>query len=126
MAQAAAAVRKRVLFVSRDQRLIDQATYAFGTDVEVLLASDARDAEEMLAKDVPSAVVVDLATGKAGGYALARDMSQIDSLKAVPVMILLEREQDRWLASSVGATEVRTKPIDPAHLAADVRALLQD
>jgi DNA-binding response OmpR family regulator len=123
MAQAAPVVPKRVLFVSRDQRLIDQATYAFGDDVEVLFASDARDAEEMLAKDVPTAVVVDLATGKAGGYALARDMSQLDSLKDVPVMILLEREQDRWLASSAGATAVRTKPIDPAHLAVDVRAL---
>ena len=126
MAEAAGVLRKRVLFVSRDDRVIDEVTHAFGDDVEVLLASDARDAEEMLATDAPDAVVVDLATGKAGGYALARDMSQVDSLRDIPVMILLERDQDRWLASEAGAAAARTKPIDSARLAADVRALFQD
>ena len=122
----AAAIPKRVLFVSRDERVIDEAEHAFGPDVEVLFAADARDAEARLSDDVPAAVVVDLATGKAGGYALARDMSQFESLKNVPVLILLERQQDQWLAKEAGATLVRTKPLDAARLAADVRGLFRD
>src|SRR4051812_24343916 len=126
MADAAPALPKRVLFVSRDQRVLDEAKHAFGSDIEVVLASDARDAQARLAQEVPAAVVVDLATGKAGGYALTRDMSQVDALRDVPVMILLERDQDRWLAGEAGATLIRTKPIDATRLAADVRDLVGD
>jgi DNA-binding response OmpR family regulator len=126
MADAAVAVPKRVLFVSRDDRIIDEARHAFGDDVEVLLAQDARDASVLLSTEVPDAVVVDLSTGKSGGYALARDMSQVDSLRAVPVMILLERKQDEWLAHEAGATLIRTKPVNATRLAADVRTLFQN
>ncbi|HET7481234.1 MAG TPA: response regulator [Actinomycetota bacterium] len=120
----AAVASKRVLFVSRDPRVLDEATHSFGDDVDVIVAPDARKAEELLRQSVPDAVVVDMTTGKEGGYALARTMSQFDALRDVPIIILLERDQDRWLASMAGARLARTKPIDPGHLAADVRTLL--
>jgi hypothetical protein len=39
-------------------------------------------------------------------------------------MMLLDRDQDRWLAQQAGAKLIRTKPIDTSDLVADALSLL--
>ena len=71
----------------------------------------------------PSVVLVDIQTGSAGGFSLARDMSQTARLRDVPILMLIEREQDKWLATEAGARLLRLKPIGAGELAADVHSL---
>jgi DNA-binding response OmpR family regulator len=59
----------------------------------------------------PNLVIVDLQTGSAGGFSLARDMRQYERLKDVPVLILVDRHQDGWLAMQGGATRYLLKPV---------------
>ena len=113
-----------VLVVSDDDRIRDEARFGFEPRLGVALARDARDALEQMESDVPSVIVIDLHTGSAGGFALAKDMGQTSRLSAVPVMMLLDRDQDRWLAQQAGAALIRTKPIDTSDLVADVLSLL--
>jgi CheY-like chemotaxis protein len=110
-----------VLVVSDDIVVRDQARWAFPAGVTVSFAVDSRDAWQQLQQRAPSVVVVDMQTGNAGGYGLTRDMSEDENLARVPVVILLEREQDEWLARSSGATAYRTKPIATGDL---VRAVM--
>lgn len=77
-----------------------------------------------MSERTPSAVVVDLQTGSAGGYGLARDMGLNDRLAQVPVVMLLERDQDAWLARQAGARFVRLKPVEATSLFKDLRELL--
>jgi len=114
----------QVLVVSRDQAVIDDARFGFPNDVEVTMASDAKHASAILEGLHPAVVIVDQKTGNAGGLALASDMSQIKALRDIPVLVLLEREQDAWLARSVGAAMYRTKPITAEILAADALSLV--
>ena len=113
-----------VLVVSDDERIRDEARFGFAPGLGVALARDAREALEQMRVDVPSVVVIDLHTGSAGGFALAKDMGQDPRLLAVPVMMLLDRDQDRWLAQQAGARLIRTKPIDTSDLVADALSLL--
>lgn len=113
-----------VLVVSDDDRIRDEARFGFAPALGVALARDARDALEQMEGDVPSVVVIDLRTGSAGGFSLAKDMAQDPRLTAVPVMMLLDRDQDRWLAQQAGAKLIRTKPIDTSDLVADALSLL--
>lgn len=117
-------LQNRILVVSDDPRVRDEMTSACPSGVEVALGHDARDAWESMEKTRPSAVVVDMQTGSAGGFGLCKDMAHSDRLKDVPVVILLERTQDAWLARQAGASLHLVKPFNGFELFADVLKLL--
>lgn len=114
----------RVLVVSQDASIIDDAHFGFPAHVEVVTASDARTARAVLKDFRPSVVIADLMTGSAGGFVVAREMSQMAALVGVPVLILLDRDQDSWLADQAGASMHRTKPLTAESLAADALSLI--
>lgn len=114
----------RILVVSRDRSVLDDAHFGFPADAEVRTASDARSAREVLKDFQPSVVIADLMTGSAGGFVVAREMSQMAALQEVPILILLDRDQDSWLADQAGATLHRTKPVTAESLAADALSLI--
>jgi DNA-binding response OmpR family regulator len=124
MSPAGAPASDHVLVVSDDERLRSEARFAFAPRLEAALAGDAREALTLMEVDRPAAVVIDLRAGSAGGYALCKDMRQNPLLERVPVLMLLEREQDRWLAEQAGAQLVRVKPIDGSDLLVDTLSLL--
>ncbi|MEA2499058.1 MAG: hypothetical protein QOH26_1463 [Actinomycetota bacterium] len=113
-----------ILVVSDDEHLREEATFAFPSDVEVVLAKDSKDAWRFLEERRPDVVVVALRSGNAGGFNLLRDMSQRENLRDVPSLMLLERDQDRWLCKQAGATACRTAPIEAGDLAAETLSLV--
>jgi CheY-like chemotaxis protein len=113
-----------VLVVSDDPIVREQARFGFPAGVRVSFANDSRDAWTSLRAERPTLVVVDMQTGNAGGYGLSRDMAQTERLRAVPVLILLERAVDAWLAHEAGASAYLTKPLGPAELPRAVTSLL--
>jgi two-component system, OmpR family, phosphate regulon response regulator PhoB len=116
---------KKVVFVVSDDPLIrEECEYGFPSDVSVEIYMDARDASDAMAERAPDGVIVDLQTGNAGGFSLARWMRSLHDLEDVPILILLEREQDRWLARQSGATASRVKPIPTASLVGETLDLI--
>jgi DNA-binding response OmpR family regulator len=105
-----------VLVVTDEASLRREAEFAFPADFDVVVVRDAREAWRELGAWTPAMVVVDLMAGSAGGFALGRDMSQDPRLAQVPILMLLDRHQDEWLARQAGARAVRIKPIDTAEL----------
>lgn len=113
-----------VLVVSDDDRVRDEARFGFAPAHDVALADDARDALRQMETSRPAVVVIDMHTGSAGGFALCKDMRGDPRLRSIPVMMLLERDQDVWLAKQAGADLIRTKPIDTTDLAYDAISLI--
>lgn len=107
-----------VLVVTGNPALQREARFAFPEDFEVVAVEDARAARAELAAWTPAVLVVDLLSGSAGGFALGSDMAQDRTLRHVPMLMLIDRHQDEWLARQAGADAVRTKPIDTAELVA--------
>jgi CheY-like chemotaxis protein len=105
-----------LLVVTDDPVVREALEYGFPSQTEVSLAVDAREAWTRLSEAVPSAVVVELQTGSAGGYHLAHDMMDDPRLKDTPIVILLERPQDAWLAKQAGARAYLVKPISVASI----------
>jgi DNA-binding response OmpR family regulator len=114
----------RVLVVTDQDTVRDALRYGFPDDVEVAFVVDSREALRFLPQMAPSVVVVDLQTGSAGGYGLARDMSEDPRWAVVPIVMLLERDQDMWLARQAGARIAITKPVSAGRLINDIRALV--
>lgn len=114
-----------LLLVTDDGHLRDELADAFSSDYSVRIAADAVDAERQLSHFTPALAVVDMRTGNAGGFALVRDMRQDGRLTDVPVLMLIERPQDLWLARTAGADVVRTKPVTVEQLLDEARSLME-
>jgi CheY-like chemotaxis protein len=112
-----------VLAVSDDPQVRDEARFGFPAGVNVSLAVESRDAWDHMKDDEPDVVVVDIQTGSAGGFNLAQDMAASERLRDVPVLVLIERPQDAWLARKAGARAVLTKPIEVSELVREVLAV---
>ena len=116
---------RSLLVVSPDPDVQDEIRFGLTADLDIFCVNDATVAIETLQTMTPSVVVVDLLIGPAGGFALARDMSQDRRLAQIPVVILVERDQDRWLAKQAGAALVLRKPIDGNVFEPAVTSLLE-
>ena len=77
----------------------------------------------------PSLVLLDLQIGNMGGMAAClaiRQEEDMGRLARRPVLLLLDREDDEFLARHSSADDWLLKPIDPMRLAKTVRQALAD
>lgn len=120
---ADAAEALKVAVVTGDEQVQEEVRFGFPSGVEVTILSDARAAWDWMHDKTPSVAIVDIQTGNAGGFGLARDMAQDPKLAGVPILMLIERRQDEWLAEQAGAASHRIKPVDADELVAEVLRL---
>ncbi|HWL66369.1 MAG TPA: response regulator [Actinomycetota bacterium] len=113
-----------LLVVSDDPHIREETRFGFSDEIGVVFADDSRTAMEQMRSIVPELVLVDIQTGSAGGFSLARDMAQSPRLRAIPIFMLLERAQDGWLARQAGAALHRVKPIETEELVRSVLDLM--
>jgi CheY-like chemotaxis protein len=69
-------------------------------------------------------LILDGEAGKAGGIGLCRQLKD-EVFRCPPVLLLLGRPDDRWLAASAEPDAVVTRPIDPLALQETVARLLR-
>ena len=105
--------------------LVKSACTARGQRViEVNRGQDVRD---LVGKEEPDLVVLDMQIGNMGGLAVAIDLRLEGSAGRVPdtsILLLLDREADRFLAKRVDADAELVKPVDPGTLRRTVEQLL--
>ena len=96
---------------------------------EVIEVTRGQDVRAAVAEHDPDLVVRDLQIGNMGGIAVAIDLHLEESggrLPHVPILLLLDREADRFLAKRAGAEAELVKPVDPGTLRRGVKRLVGD
>lgn len=99
-----------------------------GPDLMVEEASSGPEAIARVRRGEIDLVVVDLQVGAMGGMAIAMELRNLESYgdaDSVPVLMLLDRRADVFLARRAGADGFVVKPLDPQRVRAAVRALLR-
>ena len=106
----------------------DQVRAAFvapGQDVlEVTRGQDVRDA---VRAQLPDLVILDLQIGNMGGIAVAIDLhleASAGRVPSVPILLLLDREADRFLAKRADVDGDLVKPVDAGTLRRTAKRLL--
>ncbi|GMQ85527.1 MAG: hypothetical protein BMS9Abin07_1094 [Acidimicrobiia bacterium] len=109
----------RVLIVIDDTRDRDRVHAALSIEGNELIDhQDSGSAAERAATELVDVAVVDLRVGSMGGMAVAREFRAHD--ERIPVVLLLDRQADTFLAGRSGASAWVTKPFTAAALRAAV------
>ena len=93
--------------------------------VEVTRGQDVRDA---VREQEPDVAVLDMQIGNMGGIAVSIDLRLEAAAGRIPdvaILLLLDREADRFLAKRADADAELVKPVDPATLRRVINTLLQ-
>lgn len=117
-----------VLLVSDSASVLDELRSALEdgeTVIYELTSGEAVRAE--VEEDPPDLVITDLQVGNMGGMAICLDLRLEESggrIPHVPVIILLDRRADVFLARRSAAEGWLVKPLDPIRIRRAVRAVL--
>ena len=98
-----------------------------GPGFELIEVERGHDVRQVVADREPDLAIVDLQIGNMGGMAVALDLRLEESggrLPHVPILLLLDREADKFLARRSAADAMLVKPIDPGTLRRTVKNLL--
>ncbi len=98
-----------------------------GDDIDVLRIRDGVDVLPAVHQLEPDLVVLDLQIGNMGGMAACMGIrldQSIDTLGTIPVLMLLDRDADVFLAERCEADGWLIKPLDALRLARATAALL--
>ena len=119
------------VLVAADARWVrDQVRAALvGPGQEVLEVTRGQDVRAAVATHRPDLVILDMQIGNMGGVAVAIDLRLEESggrLPHVPVLLLLDREADRFLARRADADAELVKPVDAGTLRRAVKQVLSE
>jgi len=98
-----------------------------GPGFEIIEVERGRDVRTVVGDRHPDLVIVDLQIANMGGMAVSLDLRLEESggrLPHVPILLLLDREADRFLARRSTADAMLVKPIDAGTLRRTVKTLL--
>lgn len=123
------AAKTAKILVAADGRWIRQRVRSAlaGRDHEVIEVTRGEDVREAVATHHPHLVILDMQIANMGGIAVAIDLhleASADRLPDVPVLLLLDREHDHFLAQRAAADAELVKPVDPGTLRRTVTRLL--
>jgi DNA-binding response OmpR family regulator len=114
----------RVLLVSPDANARDLMRVAVGSlerrlgePVSFLDALDGELGAKVGLRERPDAVVADEIASRAGAFSMAKDLRGAPNPYLGPIVIILERKHDAWLARWSGADAWFVRPVDPFELA---------
>ena len=107
-------------------------------EIEAVISGPDREVESVVSgpeviasvtEESPDLVIVDMQMGNMGGMAVTLELrlqESYDALDHVPVLMILDRRPDVFLARRSGAEGWLVKPLDPLRLRRAVNALLDD
>ena len=93
----------------------------------VIEVTRGQDVRPTVGREEPDAVVLDLQIGNMGGIAVSIDLRLEAAAGRIPdtqILLLLDREADRFLANRADADAELVKPVDPATLRRVIDTLL--
>ena len=100
-----------------------------GPDREVVSVVSGPEVIASVTEESPDLVIVDMQMGNMGGMAVTLELrlqESYDALDHVPVLMILDRRPDVFLARRSGAEGWLVKPLDPLRLRRAVNSLLDD
>jgi two-component system OmpR family response regulator len=116
----------RSILIVEDDRKIAKVVkvYLEGEGFRVLTAEKGRDALDMVMKEMPSLVILDLMLPDMSGEEICQELKEMGD---IPVIMLTAKsaEEERVAGFALGADDYVVKPFSPRELVARVKAVIK-
>jgi len=119
---------KSILIIEDEAAIREMVSFALSkAGFSLAEASDAAEAEAMMAEKLPDLILLDWMLPGMSGIELARRLKRDEYSRAVPIIMLTARseEDDRVGGLEAGADDYITKPFSPRELVARIKAVLR-
>lgn len=119
---------ERVLIVDDDPDILRLVSYSLAqAGFEVLTASNGRQALEVVQKQLPDLIILDLMLPDVDGVEVCRTLRQRESSQRIPIIMLSARgdEIDRVIGFELGADDYVMKPFSPRELVLRVKSIFR-
>lgn len=116
---------EKILVVDDERPIAEILKYNLEKEgFEVILAFDGPEALDLVAKEQPDLIILDIMLPKKDGFTVCRE---IRTTRQVPIIMLSARETeiDKVLGLELGADDYVTKPFSAREVAARVKAVLR-
>ncbi len=116
----------KLLIVDDDRDLVELLDYALKREgYEVVRAYDGESAIDVVGRERPDLVVLDLNLPRLPGFVVMERIRQVDEHVAVLLLSARQEESDILRGLQLGADDYITKPFRPKELVARVKAILR-
>ncbi|WP_223033389.1 response regulator transcription factor [Hanstruepera marina] len=118
---------KKILIVDDEPNIVMTLEYAFKKqDFEVYIARDGSEALQILKKDVPDVVLLDIMMPNVDGYQTLNFIKEQDSLKHTKVVFLTAKNKasDIEKGLKLGADKYLLKPFSVKKIVSEILELL--
>jgi len=119
--------QKRVLIVDDEAYVIRSLGFVLQrAGYAVLEARDGQQALEVIHRERPDLVILDIMLPGVDGYEVCRQVKSSEEFCSIPVVMLTAKGQDvdREQALAAGADEYMTKPFSPSRAVETINSLL--
>ena len=119
---------ERVLIVDDDPDIVRLVTYNLShAGYEIQTASTGRQALELVQKQPPDLIVLDLMLPDVDGMEVCRTLRQQIPSRRIPILMLTARgeEIDRVVGFELGADDYVSKPFSPRELVLRIKSILR-
>ena len=120
---------KTILVVDDELDILKVVTFRLKKLGHTILTSvDGQEALDLIRKEKPNLVLLDLAIPTINGYELCKRLRKDDALKDIPIIFLTASQTDRIEAKTKGFTadDYLIKPFEPEELLEKVRKYLKE
>ncbi|MGD0153303.1 MAG: response regulator transcription factor [Thermacetogeniaceae bacterium] len=116
----------KILVVDDEESIVKLVSFNLNKEgFQTIAAGDGNEAWEVIQRDRPDLIILDVMLPEMDGFSLCRLLRQEGS--AIPILMLTAKDEeiDKVLGLEIGADDYLTKPFSPRELIARVRAILR-
>jgi CheY-like chemotaxis protein len=125
MATGEKAMSKKILVIDDDPTLVKIVQpFLESHDFKVTVATDGQDGLEMLKKDQPDLIVLDVQMPRMNGYTFIFELKKIIDIRKIPIIVLTAKEGMAEIFKVEGVKDYICKPFKPEVLLTAIKKYL--
>ncbi|MEI7998839.1 MAG: response regulator transcription factor [Candidatus Omnitrophota bacterium] len=117
---------KKILVIDDDPTLVKVVQpFLEAHDFSVRIAYDGQEGIELVKKDAPDLIVLDVQMPRMNGYTFVFELKKIANVKTVPIIVLTAKEGMAEIFKVEGVKEYICKPFKPEVLLSAIKKYLE-